>query len=81
MKSVFREDRYSSMKYNRTGKSGLLLPAMSFGIWHSFGHGSSYENARRLILGCFDMGITHIDAANNYGPPEGSAEEAFGQIM
>ncbi len=81
MKSVFREDRYSSMKYNRTGKSGLLLPAMSFGIWHSFGHGSSYENARRLILGCFDMGITHIDAANNYGPPEGSAEEVFGQIM
>ena len=81
MKSVFREDRYSSMKYNRTGKSGLLLPAMSFGIWHNFGRGSSYENARRLILGCFDMGITHIDAANNYGPPEGSAEEAFGQIM
>ena len=80
MKSVFREDRYSSMKYNRTGKSGLLLPAMSFGIWHNFGRGSSYENARRLILGCFDMGITHIDAANNYGPPEGSAEEAFGQI-
>jgi L-glyceraldehyde 3-phosphate reductase len=69
------------MKYNRTGKSGLLLPAMSFGIWHNFGRGSSYENARRLILGCFDMGITHIDAANNYGPPEGSAEEAFGQIM
>ena len=81
MKSVFREDRYSSMKYNRTGKSGLLLPAMSFGIWHNFGRGSSYENARRLILGCFDMGITHIDAANNYGPPEGSAEEVFGQIM
>ena len=81
MKSVFREDRYSSMKYNRTVKSGLFLPAMSFGIWHNFGRGSSYENARRLILGCFDMGITHIDAANNYGPPEGSAEEAFGQIM
>ena len=81
MKSVFREDRYDNMKYNRTGKSGLLLPAMSFGLWHSFGHGSSYENARRLILGSFDMGITHIDAANNYGPPEGSAEETFGQIM
>mgnify|MGYP002511021095 CR=1 FL=1 len=69
------------MKYNRTGKSGLLLPAMSFGIWHSFGYESSYENARSLILGCFDMGITHIDAANNYGPPEGSAEEAFGRII
>lgn len=81
IKSIFREDRYSSMKYNRTGTSGLMLPAMSFGIWHSFGYESSYENARRLILGCFDMGITHIDAANNYGPPEGSAEEVFGQII
>lgn len=79
--SLFREDRYDHMKYNRTGQSGLLLPAMSFGIWHSFGYGSNYENARRLILGCFDMGITHIDAANNYGPPEGSAEETLGKII
>lgn len=69
------------MKYNRAGASGLMLPAMSFGIWHSFGYESSYENARKLVLGCFDMGITHIDAANNYGPPEGSAEEALGRII
>ncbi len=79
--SFFKEDRYDCMKYNRTGESGLLLPAMSFGIWHSFGYGSSYENARKLICGCFDMGITHIDAANNYGPPEGSAEETLGRIL
>ncbi len=79
--SIFREDRYDTMKYNRTGKSGLMLPAMSFGIWHSFGYESSYENARKLILGCFDMGITHIDAANNYGPPEGAAEETLGKII
>lgn len=75
------EDRYEHMKYNRTGESGLFLPAMSFGIWHNFGYGSSYENAKNLILGSFNLGITHIDSANNYGPPEGSAEEMLGRIL
>lgn len=69
------------MLYNRCGKSGLKLPAMSLGLWHNFGYGSSYENAREIILGSFDMGITHFDLANNYGPPAGSAEEAFGKML
>lgn len=79
--NMIRVDRYEHMKYNRTGKSGLLLPAMSFGIWHNFGYGSSYENAKELILGSFQLGITHIDSANNYGPPEGAAEEMLGKIL
>ncbi len=76
-----KEDRYETMLYNRCGKSGLKLPAMSLGLWHNFGYGSSYENAREIILGSFDMGITHFDLANNYGPPAGSAEEAFGKML
>lgn len=69
------------MTYNRTGASGLMLPAMSLGLWYSFGETSTYFNAKEIILGSFDMGITHYDLANNYGPPEGSAEETFGRVI
>lgn len=78
---VARSDRYDSMKYNRCGKSGLLLPQISLGLWHNFGGVDVYENARSMILRAFDLGITHFDLANNYGPPYGSAEENFGKIM
>jgi L-glyceraldehyde 3-phosphate reductase len=74
-------DRYASMRYNRTGKSGLKLPAISLGLWHNFGGVDRYETSRAMVLSAFDMGITHFDLANNYGPPAGSAEETFGQIM
>jgi L-glyceraldehyde 3-phosphate reductase len=73
--------RYSEMKYNRCGNSGLKLPALSLGLWHNFGGVDSLENARDMIHTAFDLGITHFDLANNYGPPPGSAEEAFGQIL
>ena len=73
--------RYNEMTYNRTGKSGLKLPAMSVGLWHSFGETSRFDTAKEIILGAFDMGITHFDLANNYGPPAGSAEETFGRIL
>lgn len=74
-------DRYASMRYNRSGKSGLKLPAISLGLWHNFGGVDRYETSRAMVLAAFDMGITHFDLANNYGPPAGSAEETFGQIM
>lgn len=74
-------NRYSGMKYNRCGNSGLLLPAVSLGCWHNFGHNDSFENMRRMIFTAFDLGITHFDLANNYGPPPGSAEENFGRIL
>ncbi|MFI4912416.1 MAG: L-glyceraldehyde 3-phosphate reductase [Sedimentisphaeraceae bacterium JB056] len=73
--------RYDSMKYNRCGNSGLKLPAISLGLWHNFGGIDSYENSRKMILRSFDLGITHFDLANNYGPPPGSAEKTFGRIM
>jgi len=69
------------MKYNRTGKSGLLLPAISLGLWHNFGGNDLFENGRAMVRRAFDLGITHFDLANNYGPPAGSAEESFGQIL
>lgn len=72
---------YDGMKYNRCGESGLKLPAMSFGLWHNFGAEHSLKNQKEMVLGAFDMGITHFDLANNYGPPAGSAEENFGQIL
>ncbi|MFN2396144.1 MAG: L-glyceraldehyde 3-phosphate reductase [Bacteroidales bacterium] len=74
-------NRYDSMKYNRTGRSGLLLPAISLGLWHNFGGVDVIENARKIIHRAFDAGITHFDLANNYGPPPGSAEENFGKIL
>src|SRR5690554_2852396 len=73
--------RYSEMKYNRCGRSGLKLPALSLGLWHNFGGVDSLENARTMIHTAFDSGITHFDLANNYGPPAGSAEETFSQIL
>ncbi|WP_152394972.1 L-glyceraldehyde 3-phosphate reductase [Paenibacillus guangzhouensis] len=74
-------ERYSTMKYNRTGKSGLKLPAVSLGMWHNFGGVDTEENGRALLRRAFDLGITHIDLANNYGPPPGSAESMFGRMM
>ena len=73
--------RYDTMKYNRCGKSGLLLPAISLGLWHNFGGVDVFENGRKIVRAAFDNGITHIDLANNYGPPPGSAEENFGVIL
>ena len=74
-------NRYESMTYNRCGKSGLKLPAISLGLWHNFGGEDTFENGRSLIRRAFDLGITHFDLANNYGPPPGSAEENFGAIL
>ena len=76
-----KDDRYESMLYNRSGKSGLKLPAMSLGLWHNFGGESNYENMKDIIFTAFDKGITHFDLANNYGPPAGSAEENFGRML
>jgi L-glyceraldehyde 3-phosphate reductase len=73
--------RYDSMRYNRCGRSGLLLPAVSLGLWHNFGGVDAFENARAMVRRAFDLGITHFDLANNYGPPPGSAEETFGRIL
>ena len=75
------ENRYKTMIYNRSGRTGLKLPAMSLGLWHNFGGGSSYENMKDIVLTSFDLGITHFDLANNYGPPAGSAEENFGKML
>jgi L-glyceraldehyde 3-phosphate reductase len=75
------KDRYDTMKYNRCGKSGIKLPAISLGLWHNFGGVDSLENAREMIHRSFDLGITHFDLANNYGPPPGSAERTFGHIL
>lgn len=75
------EERYSKMKYNRVGKSGLLLPAISLGFWNNFEGINVFENSREMVLKSFDMGLTHFDLANNYGPPPGSAEETFGKIL
>ncbi len=75
------ESRYNSMRYNRSGRSGLKLPAVSLGLWHNFGGVDVFSNSRAMVLRAFDLGITHFDLANNYGPPPGSAEETFGQIM
>ncbi len=76
-----KEDRYDHMKYNRTGKSGLKLPALSLGLWQNFGDEASFSNSKEMILGAFDLGITHFDLANNYGPRPGSAEETFGKVL
>jgi L-glyceraldehyde 3-phosphate reductase len=74
-------ERYSEMKYNRCGRSGLKLPAIALGLWHNFGGIDALENGKAMIRKAFDLGITHFDLANNYGPPPGSAEETFGKIL
>lgn len=81
MNYAANEGRYLDMPYNRSGKSGLKLPPISFGLWHNFGGVDLFENSRALARHAFDLGITHFDLANNYGPPTGSAEEVFGQIL
>jgi L-glyceraldehyde 3-phosphate reductase len=73
--------RYNEMRYNRCGKSGLLLPAISLGLWHNFGSVDDFKNGRDIIRRAFDRGITHFDLANNYGPLPGTAEENFGKIL
>lgn len=75
------ENRYSDVPYRRSGRSGLLLPAVSLGLWHNFGGVDELENGRAMLRRAFDRGITHFDFANNYGPPPGSAEENFGRLF
>lgn len=75
------ENRYNNMIYRRCGRSGLMLPAISLGFWHNFGGVDVFENMRAMVKRAFDLGITHFDIANNYGPPPGSAEENFGRIL
>ena len=76
-----KDDRYSKMQYNRCGRSGLKLSAFSLGLWHNFGSSDNYDNMVNMVTTAFDLGITHFDLANNYGPYPGSAEENFGKIM
>lgn len=76
-----KETRYDTMKYNRCGKSGLMLSAFSLGLWHNFGSGDNYDNMVDMLTTAFDLGITHFDLANNYGPYPGSAEENFGKVL
>jgi len=75
------EKRYQATPYRRCGASGLDLPAISLGLWHNFGDDRSYDNARAMARTAFDLGITHFDAANNYGPPPGAAEETLGRLL
>ena len=75
------KNRYQEMDYKRCGRSGLKLPAVSLGLWHNFGSYDSYENSRKMCETAFDLGITHFDLANNYGPEYGSAERNFGTIL
>lgn len=75
------QNRYGSMQYNRCGKSGLKLPAVSLGLWHNFGTTSNFETMKAMCTAAFDSGITHFDLANNYGPVNGAAEENFGRIL
>ncbi|QHQ33945.1 L-glyceraldehyde 3-phosphate reductase [Algicella marina] len=81
MNYVPAEDRYENMIYRRCGRSGLQLPAISLGLWHNFGHDTPHQTKQAICRRAFDLGITHFDLANNYGPPPGSAEEAFGDIL
>jgi L-glyceraldehyde 3-phosphate reductase len=78
---IASEDRYDAMQYRRTGRSGVKLPAISLGLWHNFGGVDAFENGRAMVRRAFDLGITHFDLANNYGPPPGSAESSFGEIL
>jgi L-glyceraldehyde 3-phosphate reductase len=74
-------NRYDRIPYRRAGRSGLVLPELSLGLWQNFGHARAYEVQRAIVLRAFDLGITHFDLANNYGPPPGAAEEVFGRIL
>jgi L-glyceraldehyde 3-phosphate reductase len=76
-----KDTRYQSMQYRRSGRSGLKLPALSLGLWHNFGDAAGFDNARALVRTAFDLGITHFDLANNYGPPPGSAEQTLGRLL
>ena len=78
---IAKENRYQTMPYRRCGKSGIKLPEISLGLWHNFGHTATEQNARDMLTAAFNLGITHFDIANNYGPPPGSAELVFGQVM
>ena len=78
---VAAPDRYTKVPYERCGRSGLKLPRLSLGLWHNFGGVDAFENGREMCRAAFDMGITHFDLANNYGPPAGSAEDNFGKIL
>jgi L-glyceraldehyde 3-phosphate reductase len=78
---IASEQRYDTMKYRRSGRSGIRLPLISLGLWHNFGGVDTFENGRAMVLRAFDLGITHFDLANNYGPPPGSAESNFGEIL
>lgn len=80
-KYLAANNRYDGMAYRRSGRSGIQLPLVSLGLWHNFGGVDVYENGRAMLLRSFDLGITHFDLANNYGPPPGSAEENFGKVM
>jgi len=75
------DNRYDSMTYRRSGRSGLRLPVISLGLWHNFGHGRDWDGQRDICRRAFDLGVTHFDLANNYGPPPGSAEENFGRML
>ena len=81
MEYVPAQDRYDTMLYRRAGRSGLKLPAISLGLWWNFGHDRPFETSRAIVRRAFDLGITHFDLANNYGPPYGSAEENFGRLL
>lgn len=81
MTYLANSNRYESMQYKRCGNSGLLLPKISLGLWHNFAEVDIYENSKEMVFRAFDLGITHFDLANNYGPPAGSAEETFGKIL
>jgi len=76
-----QESRYQQMQYRRCGKSGIMLPEISLGLWHNFGYVDRFDMARQIVLKAFDLGVTHFDLANNYGPPPGAAEENFGRMM
>ena len=81
MTHIAAADRYDSMDYRRCGRSGLKLPPLSLGLWHNFGNDHPLDLGRDMVRRAFDLGITHFDLANNYGPPYGSAESNFGRIM
>jgi len=78
---IANDQRYDAMQYRRSGKSGIKLPLISLGLWHNFGGVDTFENGRAMVRRAFDLGITHFDLANNYGPPPGSAESNFGEIL